>query len=150
MTLVFRCTTIALIFLMHANAHAGIYKCVDGNGRLIFQAHPCEEGQAQTTIEERKEPSNNTAKGDSIVGDWIERDDPDDGVITIDASGNVDVRPSNGPRMSGSWSETGENQYALDLFFAGVDLSSTIVYQPESDQLIINMAGASASVFIRR
>lgn len=44
--------SVLLIISFGVAAHAGVYKCSDGNGGLSFQSMPCKQGVKQTEIKQ--------------------------------------------------------------------------------------------------
>ncbi|MGR9088838.1 MAG: DUF4124 domain-containing protein [Gammaproteobacteria bacterium] len=45
-----KATLMILGILFSAFAHAGVYKCIDGSGKTVYRAKPCEPGQGKIQI----------------------------------------------------------------------------------------------------
>lgn len=160
-----RLSIVLLAFFAYGTATADVYKCTGADGRLAFQAQPCPEDAQEEAIEVDKRPrsygsdpgsrtetsgrspSNNGTV--SLVGKWIDVDEPDEGHLEFTSSGDASIRHSSGMSFDGTWRKTGENRYLMDVMFQGIDLSSSISLDPSSGLMTIQMDGQPAATFRR-
>ena len=131
---------------------AGVFKCKDASGKVVYQPNPCkaEESSAEIVRSKKEKTSDkgqhsrSKSSGNGPEGQWVNSRNSNLRA-SISRSGAFEMTDYQGDRLTGRWKANGSNSYTIDASWEGISFPVNMRYNAGSDSLQLSKPGLPGS-----